>query len=308
MCVCFVFLGGQHLLLCHLIVCDQQEQHGTNMLNLPLRASSTSSIVMRNPSDPPADDQKSSLLNGNGVTPLLSKGSRLENSVIFKNYRSSSIDQTQEDGKRPFFRSGSLPDVGLSNERMSSAPKELAELGTRAEPAGLRFERLPFLLNSSSSSSGSLNGNEDPFVRMSRPPTLGIGSPPSSNSPTRVLSPTGSIDLLRPFGSPDSPTSVFGQTQGVGMGVGTGTTVSPILQRSFSSERTVGVQQSPLFNSIHGGPQFQSQEPEPDRNVLTKYRAFPDAYVSIITFFKCVSIPLFPPSGEVCGTNFCKCC
>lgn len=65
------------------------------------------------------------------------------------------------------------------------------------------------------------------------------------------------------------------------MGVGAGRVNTPILQRSFSSEGTMGVQQTSLFNSVHGGSPFQSQEHEPEKNLALKYRAFPDAYVSI---------------------------
>lgn len=253
---------------------------------MPLRASATNSIVMKNSSDSSPEELKSPVLNGNGVLPSSSLGSRLDNSLLFRSYRSSSTDLPQENGKphRPLFHTNSLPEVGPANDRVSAAPKELGEPGTRTDTAGTRFDRFSYLLNSSSSASGSLTGAEDPSARMSRPPPLSISSPPSSNSPTRLLSPTGSIDLHRPFATPDSPLSMFGQTQGIGMGlgmgVGAGTVSTPILQRSLSNERLAGVQQSPLFNSVLGGSQFQSQEPEPDRNLLMKYRAFPDAYVS----------------------------
>uniref|UniRef100_A0A668ASC0 PR domain containing 1b, with ZNF domain n=1 Tax=Myripristis murdjan TaxID=586833 RepID=A0A668ASC0_9TELE len=98
--------------------------------------------------------------------------------------------------------------------------------------------------------------------------------------PTRLLSPTGSIDLHRPFTTTDSPLSMSGQMQGMGMGVGTGALGTKVLQRSFSSEGSLGGQQSPLFNSVHGGSHLQIQEPEPERNLLSKYRAFPDAYLT----------------------------
>ncbi|XP_018560742.1 beta/gamma crystallin domain-containing protein 1 [Lates calcarifer] len=260
---------------------DQQLESGTRGLNMPLRASATNSIVMRTSSDSSPEDLKSPLLNGNGVPLSPNTGSRLDNSVIFGSYRSSSIDQNGENGKahRPLFRTSSLPETGPLSDRMSVGPKELGEPGTGKEPPGSRFDRFSFLLNSSS---GSLTGAEDPNARMSRPPPLGISSPPSSNSPTRLLSPTGSIDLQRPHITPDSPLSLFGQSQGMGMGmgVGTGTLGTPILQRSFSSDGTMGVQQTSLFNSVHGGSQFQSKEPEPDRNLISKYRAFPDAYLT----------------------------
>uniref|UniRef100_A0A4W6EYB8 PR domain containing 1b, with ZNF domain n=1 Tax=Lates calcarifer TaxID=8187 RepID=A0A4W6EYB8_LATCA len=225
----------------------QSQQSGTRGLNMPLRASATNSIVMRTSSDSSPEDLKSPLLNGNGVPLSPNTGSRLDNSVIFGSYRSSSIDQNGENGKahRPLFRTSSLPETGPLSDRMSVGPKELGEPGTGKEPPGSRFDRFSFLLNSSS---GSLTGAEDPNARMSRPPPLGISSPPSSNSPTRLLS--------------------------------TGTLGTPILQRSFSSDGTMGVQQTSLFNSVHGGSQFQSKEPEPDRNLISKYRAFPDAYLT----------------------------
>ncbi|XP_028255833.1 beta/gamma crystallin domain-containing protein 1 [Parambassis ranga] len=248
---------------------QDQLQPGNKGLNLPLRASATNSIVMRKSSDSSSEELLSPVLNGNGVLPLSSTSSRLDSSVLFANYRSSSIDQTLESGKahRPIFRTGSLPETGLSNDRISTG---LIEPGAGTDTTGSRYERFSFLLNTSASSSGSLTGTDDFNNRMSRPPPLSIGSPPSSNSPTRLLSPTGSIDLHRPFTTTDSPLSMFGQTGALG---------SPLLQRSFSGDGTVGVQNS-MFNSVHGGSQFQSQEPEPDRNLVLKYRAFPDAYLT----------------------------
>lgn len=255
---------------------QDQQQIGTRALNLPLRSSATNSIVMRKSSDSSPDELYSPVHNGNGILQSPNTGSRLDNSVIFGGYRSSSIDQTH-DGKqahRQLFRAASLPEIG---------PKE-PDVGSGTDLASSRFERFSFLLNSSSSASGSLSGADDSNARMSRPPQLGVTSPPSSNSPTRLLSPTSSMDH-RPFAPTDSPRSMFGQTQGfgMGMGVGNGGLGTPILQRSFSSEGIMGVQQTPLFISEQGGSQFQSQEPE--RNLTMKYRAFPDAYVSITSVF-----------------------
>ncbi|XP_062266344.1 uncharacterized protein LOC133972789 [Platichthys flesus] len=230
--------------------------------------------ALRRSSDSFLEDLKSPLLNGNGISPPPSTGSRLDNSLIYGGYRSSSIDQTMENGKshRSLFRTGSLPDTGPS-DRLSVGQKDLGE------PASSRFERFSFLANSSSSS-GSLTGSEDLNGRMSRPSQPSFGSPPPSNSPTRLLSPTGSIDLHRSFTATDSPLSMFGQNQGMGIGAGTGTTPPPPLQRSFSSDGPGGVQQTSLFNSVYGGSRFQSKEPEPDRNQASKYRAFPDAYLT----------------------------
>ncbi|XP_008298529.1 absent in melanoma 1 protein [Stegastes partitus] len=234
------------------LMMQTQDQSGSRGLNLPLRASNPNSLMLRRPSDPSSEDLQSMVLNGNGTLP----SSRLDNSMLFGTYRSSSIDQTLENGKahRGLFRTGSLPETGLSNDRISVGSKELGD------PAGSRFDRFSFLINSSpSSQSGSLTGSDD-VARMSRPPSLGVGSPPHNNSPTRLLSPTGSIDLHRAFGVADSPLSM----------------PNPILQRSFSSE---GIQTS-LFSNMHGGSQFQNQEPEPDKNLASKYRAFPDAYLT----------------------------
>ncbi|KAK2830599.1 hypothetical protein Q5P01_018530 [Channa striata] len=260
---------------------DQQSQSGTRGLTLPLREFITSSIVMKKSSDPPTEELKSPVLNGNGSLPSSSTGSRLEKSVLFRNYRSSSTEVTQENGKthRPLFHTNSLPESGPSNHRTSATPKELSDLSPRTEQAGSRFERLS-LLSSSSSMSGSLTGAEDPNSRLSRPPSLSISSPPSSNSPTRLLSPTGSLDFHRPFTTPDPPLSMFGQAQGTGMGIGTGITSPPILQRSFSGEHTVGVQQPSLFGGVFAGSVMPSQKAEPDRNLTMKYRAFPDAYLT----------------------------
>uniref|UniRef100_UPI003AAB1863 beta/gamma crystallin domain-containing protein 2-like n=1 Tax=Centroberyx gerrardi TaxID=166262 RepID=UPI003AAB1863 len=260
---------------------DMMKQPGDRGLNMPLRATASSSIVIRKPFDSSPEDLTSPLSNGNGLLQS-STGSRLDNSVLFSSYRPASIDQTLENGKanplaqRSLFRTGSLPELGPSRDRVSVGQN----IGT--DPAASRYERFSFLLNSSSPTSGSLTGAEDPNARMSRPLQLSINSPPSSNSPTHLLSPTGSIELHRPIFTPDL--SMFGQTQGMGMGMGmgagTGAVGTHVLQRSFSSEGSLGVPQSPLFNSVHGGSHFQIQEPEPEKALVPKYRAFPDAYLT----------------------------
>lgn len=238
---------------------------------------------MRTSPDSLPDDVQSQILNGNGLLPSSSLGSRLDNSVIFGRSLTSDPKLENKAAQRSRFRTSSLPDVPFGSERLSIGVKEL-EPGTRTDPAGSRFERFSVLLNTSTS--GSLNGAEDPATRISRAPQANISSPPSSNSPTHLLSPTGSIDLHRPFASPESTLSLFGQAQA--MGVGAGRVSTPILQRSFSSEGSLGVQPAPLFNSVPGESPFKSQEPQPERNLASKYRAFPDAYVSrnfIVDFF-----------------------
>lgn len=251
-----------------------QEQAATRGPGSILRTPNGS--VMRT-SDSLLDDAESQILNGNGLLP----SSRLDNSVIFG--RSVTLDPKLESkaGHRSLFRTSSLPDVPFGSERMSVGAKEL-ESGTRADPVGSRYERFATLLNTPTS--GSLNGSDDASMRISRAPRANIGSPSPSNSPTRLLSPTGSIELHRPFASPESTLAMFGQAPPA-MGVGAGRVSTPILQRSFSSEAGLGVQQTSLFNSVHADAPFKSQEPPPERNLPSKYRAFPDAYVSRI--FNC---------------------
>lgn len=227
---------------------------------------------MRTSSDSLADDVQARILDGNGLLPSPGLSSRLDNSVIFG--RSATSDQKLESkaGNRSVFRTSSLPDAPFGSERLSMGAKEL-ESGTRTDPLASRYERFSFLLNASTS--GSLNG-EDSTSRISRAALANTVSLPSGNSPTHLLSPTGSIDLHRPFAPPES--TLFGQMQT--MGVEAGRVSAPLLQRSFSAEAGLGVQQTSLFNSIPAEAAFQSQEPQSDRNLPSKYRAFPDAYVS----------------------------
>lgn len=259
-------------------ICSLLQEQATRGPGSILRTPNGS--VMRT-SDSLLDDAQAQILNGNGLLASSSVGSRLDNSVIFG--RSVTLDQKLENkaGHRSLFRTSSLPDVPFASERLSVGAKEL-EPGARADPVGSRYERFASLLNTSTS--GSLNGSEDATTaRISRAPHANISSPPPSNSPTRLLSPAGSIDLHRPFASPESALAMFGQTPT--MGVGAGRVSTPILQRSFSSEAGLGVQQTSLFTSIHADAPFKSQEPPPERNLPSKYRAFPDAYVSRI--FNC---------------------
>lgn len=248
------------------------------VLNFASRVSTTNNIGMNSPpKDPP-------MVNGNGPLQSNHTGSRFDTSVIFGGFNSPSFNQTVENGnvQRPLYRAGSLPETGLINDRMSTGLKQNGDQSPAKDAVSSRFERFSFFLNSSSSGSGSLTGAEDlSNARISRPPSLGITSP-NSNSPSRLLSPTGSMDIHKSFATTDSQASLFSTTQGKGMAAGPGTQGTPILQRSFSSEGTKGVQQT-LFNSnsVQGGSLLQNKEPEPDKNILSKYRAFPDAYVSI---------------------------
>lgn len=251
------------------------------VMNFASRVSTTNNIGMTSP----PQDTKSPMVNGNGLLQSNHTGSRFDTSVIFGGFNSPSFNQTVENGnvQRPLYRAGSLPETGLTNDRMSTGLKQIGDQSPAKDAVSSRFERFSFFLNSSSTGSGSLTGAEDlSNARISRPPSLGITST-TSNSPSRLLSPTGSMDIHKSFATTDSQASLFSTAQVKGMATGTGTQGTAILQRSFSSEGTKGVQQTSLFNSnsVQGGSVLQSKEPEPDKNLLCKYRAFPDAYVSI---------------------------
>lgn len=290
-CFCFVtrldepfnLLRRSLLVLTHL---QDQSPFGTRTPISSLKTNSVNSSGMRKSFDTSPEDSSSHILNGNGASPAGT--SRLDNSVIFGG-------QTLESRQvhRSIFRTSSLPETGLLNDHAGAKEPEAAP---SADLLGGRYERFSFLLNSSSS---SLPGAEDTKSRMSRSPQASISSPPS-NSPTRLLSPTGSIDLHRPFAASESPLSL---PMGLGMGLGTGRVSAPILQRSLSADGNAGVQQTSLFNSVPAGPQFQSKEPEPEKNIMSKYRAFPDAYVSMIITLAFSSSLLLSLLSQTYNTN-----
>uniref|UniRef100_A0AAV2K431 Tissue-resident T-cell transcription regulator protein ZNF683 n=1 Tax=Knipowitschia caucasica TaxID=637954 RepID=A0AAV2K431_KNICA len=221
-----------------------QAQQDQKILSRPRRGSDSSS-----------PDELLSPVHLNG-----SSGSRLDHSIIFSNFRSSSssssssLDQGPDSGMRAhrlLTRTPSLPELGHSSDRISLSPRESREIKESREtpteasdPVSSRSDRFSFLLNSS----GSLTGAEDYASRISRALKLNISSPPSGNSPTLMLSPTGSVEMRPPLEPPLR------------------------LQRSYSSDGGVS-----LFNNHTS---FQNTEPEPDRNLLNKYRAFPDAYLT----------------------------
>lgn len=203
-------------------------------------------IGMRKSYESTHDGSPSKLLNGNGILP---GSSRLDNSVIFGNQ----VQETKA-AHRSLFRTSSLPETSLVGT------KEL-EFGSGTDPVAARFDRFSFLLNSSSS---SLPGEDDGKTRMSRALGASITSPPSG-------SPTSSIDLQhRPsFITPDSP---LGVGLSFGMGIGAGRVSSPVVQNVANG----GSHHTGLFNSVSIG------SPDHEKNLTLKYRAFPDAYVSII--------------------------
>ncbi|XP_071230267.1 serine-rich adhesin for platelets-like [Salvelinus alpinus] len=281
---------------------QQQEQqagdHHWNRggLNLPLRASALSSIVMRKSSlgsDSSPEHSPSPLLNG-GSSNQSPNPSRLDRSLLYSSYRSASIDQPQENGKahspgqRPsLFRTGSLTDIGPNQDHMSSGPgMGMAggpgsglgfesgvgtQTGTGTDPSThFRYDRF------SSRMSDSLTGNNtDTNSRMSRPPPL----PSFTSTREGLLSPTSSsLDIHRSFANANE--SALKLSPGLG-GMGSNGNVGSVgsiglgLQRSFSNEGL----NSPLFNmgSPHGGSHFS---PEAEKNLVPKYRAFPDAYLT----------------------------
>ncbi|KAM9419880.1 uncharacterized protein ACWYII_022751 [Salvelinus alpinus] len=282
---------------------QQEQQAGDHhwdrgSLNLPLRASALNSIIVRKSSlgsDSSSEHSPSPILNG-GSNNQSPSPSRLDNSFLFSSYRSASIDQPQENGKahspgqRPsLFRTGSLPDIGPNQDRMSSGVgmgmaggpgsglgfESGAGTGTGTDPSTpFRYERFSSLM------SGSLTGhNTDTDSRMSRPPPL----PSFTSTLGSLVSPTSSsLDIHRSFANSNDSQSKL--SPGLG-GMGSVGSIGLGLQRSFSNEGL----NSPLFNtgsvhggsvhggSVHGGSHFS---PEPEKNLVPKYRAFPDAYLT----------------------------
>lgn len=233
-----------------------QDPQMFGLRNSSLMANSTNDIGMRKSYESTPDGSPSKLLNGNGS--MSGGSSRLDNSVIFGG-------QTQENkpAHRSIFRTSSLPEVASVGTREQ-------ELGFGTDPVGTRYDRFSFLLNSSSS---SLPGEDDGKARMSRALGASITSPPSS-SPTSIRSPTSSIDLQHrsSFATSDS---ALGAGLGFGLGISVGKLSSPVLHK----EANGGSNHTGLFNSVSVGS--PTKEPDPEKNMILKYRAFPDAYVSI---------------------------
>ncbi|XP_046874555.1 beta/gamma crystallin domain-containing protein 1 isoform X3 [Hypomesus transpacificus] len=250
-------------------------------------------------------DSSPSYLNGGGggVNPLTpGSTSRLDNSFLFSGYRQGSMEQPSmenDEAKAYLSRASSLSDIGPSNDRLSFSSIGIPKTGT-GTVAGTgtdntvpsRYERLSFLVSSS-----SLTGAPDSNSRISRPSTLQLLSSPTStgertfSSPSHLHSPTAPSDLQRNF-SMEALTARFNhnqaqnlaQTQGMGAMNGMGGSVGSIgsmgLQRSFSTEGTSGGGGTLLFNNVHGGSHF-NPEPEPEKiQMVPKYRAFPDAYLT----------------------------
>ncbi|XP_065146186.1 uncharacterized protein crybg2 isoform X2 [Paramisgurnus dabryanus] len=224
----------------------KEQQFGENRgPALPMRASALNSIVMRRGSlnDLSTEETPSTgLTNGSSML----NTSRLENSLFF---------QPTENGKgshRSIFRAASLPDIGSSHERISSAPKS-----TDTPPAS-RYERFSYLRSSSSSLSGI---SETP--RISMPPSI------QQNSPTEATSfnHKNSLELYRSLPSE----TLFKNSPSLG------------LQRSVSVDGGLHLNNhfnNNLNNDNKGFQMNHKPKPEPERNLAPKYRAFPDSYLT----------------------------
>lgn len=172
--------------------------------------------------------------------------SRLENSLLFSGYSSGLLEENnQTSGHRGIYRAASLPEVNFSHDYLSSFSKS-SDLFTSTLPS--------YQL---SSSANSLPGTMEPS-RISRS-SLVIHSPPPS-SPTSNLVPSLNLELYRTLSPDSSPKPPSLQRR-----LSTGTSsMESIVPNGFGGDMGVAL--------------------GPDRNLLAKYRAFPDAYVSSSVF------------------------
>lgn len=187
-----------------------------------------------------------SLEEGTQVNSILGT-SRLDHSLLFSSYRSEQKeDNSKSSGQRTLYRAASLPEVTSGHDYLSRVSKAPDSLGS----AGSTYE-LSFLTSPPSSLSGSIETS-----RISKSPL--IISSPTAESPTSIFTPPVLHSL-----SPESP--VKPQSLQLNLDIGTA---------SFGS---VG---SPVHNGF--GNFGVASQPGPDRNLLVKYKAFPDAYVSSV--------------------------
>ncbi|XDV35053.1 hypothetical protein PO909_005098, partial [Leuciscus waleckii] len=168
-------------------------------------------------------------------------GSRLENSFFF---------QPTENGKassRSIFRAASLPEIGPGVDRMSSANKGSDTL------LGSRFERFSFL----TSQSGSLSG----LAETSR-----MSVAPGQQDSAETFNHKSTMELYRSLPSE----TLLKNSQSMSL--------PQSLPQSLSLPRSSSLDGGLLINDTRG---FQSNpNPEPERNMPLKYRAFPDAYLT----------------------------
>ncbi|XP_060748146.1 uncharacterized protein crybg2 [Tachysurus vachellii] len=204
------------------------------------RASALNSMYMRKNSLP-----NLSLEEGTQFNSILGT-SRLDNSLLFSSYRSEQKeDNSKSSGQRTLNRAASLPEVSSGHDYLSRVSKAPDSLGS----AGSTYE-LSFLTSPPSSLSGSIETS-----RISKSPL--IISSPTAESPTSIFTPP----LLHRSLSPESP--VKPQSLQLNLDIGTA---------------SIGSVGSPVHNGF--GNFGVASQPGPDRNLLVKYKAFPDAYLT----------------------------
>lgn len=195
-----------------------------------------------------------SLEEGTQVNSILGT-SRLDQSLLFSTYRSEQKEENSKlSGHRTLYRAASLPEVNSGHDYLSRISKAPDPLGS----AGSTYD-LSYLTSPPSSLPGLIETS-----RISRSPL--VISSPTAESPTSIFTPPVLHSL-----SPESPVKPQ----------------SLQLNLDFGSP-SIGSVGSPVHNGI--GNIGVTQQPEPDRNLLAKYKAFPDAYVSSLDKFMAMDI------------------
>ncbi|KAF4100520.1 serine-rich adhesin for platelets [Onychostoma macrolepis] len=151
--------------------------------------------------------------------------------------------QPAENGKasnRSIFRAASLPEIGPNHERISSATKGSDIL------LGSRFERFSYITSPSNSLSGIAETSQ-----TSMPPSVQHNSQDTSSFDHK-----STMELYRSLPSE----TLLKNSQPLG------------LQRSSSLDGGLLINNTKSFQV--------NKDPEPEQNLLLKYRAFPDAYLT----------------------------
>ncbi|MBN3321389.1 CRBG2 protein, partial [Atractosteus spatula] len=246
---------------------QDSEEKARTPFTLPMRASADSSIVFRkgslgtgSPESAPSQTPENALSSSED-RPY----SRLDSSLLFSNYRLT--DKTSENGKvngplsSSLFRQSSLPDLS------GSADKDPAQADTQKSST---FNRFSYLLSPPSSVSG---GPET--TRISLPPTpLEQKTPTSDALQSKTSLSSNSLDLQKPtfvdlpsrISFPPSPLELMKQT------------MTNIPSNVNLPSNTLDLHK-PIFNDIQRSSSFVTA-PETGRNIIPKYRAFPDAYLT----------------------------
>ncbi|XP_015203884.2 uncharacterized protein [Lepisosteus oculatus] len=246
---------------------QDSEEKARTPFTLPMRASADSSIVFRkgslgtgSPESAPSQTPEKALSSSED-RPY----SRLDSSLLFSNYRLT--EKTSENGKvngplsSSLFRQSSLPDLS------GSADKDPAQADTQKSST---FNRFSYLLSPPSSVSG---GPET--TRISLPPTpLEQKTPTPDALQSKTSLSSNSLDLQKPtfvdmparISLPPSPLDLMKQN------------MTNIPSNVNLPSNTLDLHK-PVFNDIHRSSSFVTA-PETERNIIPKYRAFPDAYLT----------------------------